>query len=101
MELWCDVHKESLIFGFCCDGVMWIGRFEFLPSSSALVPLESGNHQNQVLKLEPLEICHHRELLLLLGYAVFLIVIGLPAIVLFIYLGKLWIIFLSVVATFF
>ena len=42
---------------------------------------------------------YHKELVLVLGSAVFLTVLVLPLIVLFISLGKIWIMFLSVVAT--
>ena len=42
---------------------------------------------------------NHKKLVLVLGSDMFMTVIVLPLIVLFISIGKLWILFLSVVAT--
>ena len=47
-----------------------------------LEPLEVGNNQHQVLQLEPLEGWYHRELVLVLGYYVFMPVLVIPIIVL-------------------
>ena len=52
-----------------------------------------------MLLLEPLDVCYHRELVLVTGSAVLLPLIVLLVIVFFISLGKLCIFFLSMVAT--
>ena len=57
------------------------------------------HHHHKVLQLEPLEAWYHRELVLVLGSAVFLPVIVITIVMLFISLVKLWIIFISVVET--
>ena len=67
--------------------------------SPILAHVEAGNHRHQVLELEPLEVWRHRELVLVMGSAVLLPVQGITMIMLFIYIVKLWIIFLSVVET--
>ena len=55
------------------------------------------NYNNCVLKLEPLELCYHSELVLVMGYGVFLPVIVLPLRLLFISIGKSWILVLYIV----
>ena len=62
-----------------------------------LEPLEVVNHNRQVPQLETLEVWGHSQLVLVIAPVVFLSVIVLPMIVLFISLGKWWILFLSVV----
>ena len=66
-----------------------------------LAHLEALNHHYKVLQLEPLEVWHHRELVLFMLYAVLLPVLVIPIIMLFIYLVKSYIIFISVVETLF
>ena len=61
--------------------------------------LEAGNYHHQVLQLEPLEVWHHRELVLVMGYAVLIPVLVITIIMLFISLVKTWIMFLSMVET--
>ena len=46
-----------------------------------------------------MDVWNHKELVLVLGSDMFLTVIVLPLIVLFMSIGKLWILFLSMVAT--
>ena len=62
-----------------------------------MVHLDVVNHNHQDLKLETLEVWYHRKMVLVLVYLVFLPVLVLLVIVFFIYLGKLWIMFLSMV----
>ena len=67
--------------------------------SLILSHLEAGNHQYQVLQLEPLEVWYHRGIGVGLDYLVFLHALFIPIIMLFIYFFILWIMFLSVVET--
>ena len=94
--MWCS---SGIIFGSCCNGDLWIGQVKCVPLSPVLENLEAENHHHQVLKLEPLEMWHHRKLVLVLGYMVFLTVLVIPVIMFFIYLLKLWILFISMVET--
>ena len=61
--------------------------------------LEVENNHPPVVQLEPLEVWHHRELLLVMGHVVFISILFIPIIMLFIFLVKLWVIFLSMVET--
>ena len=78
---------SGIIFGSCCDGDLWLDQVKCVPLAPVIDNLEAGNHHHQVLKLEPLELCHHRELVLVLGYVMFLTVIVKP-IIIFIYLSS-------------
>ena len=61
--------------------------------------LETVNHHHKVLKLEPLELWYHCYLVLVIGSVVLPHLLVIPIILLFIFLVKLWIIFLSMVET--
>ena len=89
--MWCS---SDIIFGSCFDGDLWLGQVKCVPFAPVLEKLESVNHHYQVIKLEPLDVCHHRELVLVMWYVVLLPVIVTPIIMLFISLVKLWILFL-------
>ena len=52
--------SSGIIFGSCCDGVLWLGKFKLVPFSLIMSHFEARNHHHQVLKLEPLEVWHHR-----------------------------------------
>ena len=78
---------------------LWHVQVECVPSYPALVPLEVVNCHHQVLKLEPLEMWYHRDLVLVMGSLVFITVLVLTIILLFISLGRLWVMFLSVFET--
>ena len=52
--------SSGIIFGSCCDGELWLGQVKYVPFSLILAQFEAGNHHHQVLKLEPLEVWHHR-----------------------------------------
>ena len=64
-----------------------------------LADLEVENNDYHVLKLEPLYVWHHWEMVLVMGSAVFLPVPVIPIMMLFICIVKLWILFFSVVET--
>ena len=52
--------SSGIIFDSCPYGGLWLGQVQCLPFSLILPHLESVNHHQQVLKLEPLELWHHR-----------------------------------------
>ena len=78
---------------------MWLVQVECVLSALVLVPLKAVNCHFQLLQLVPLEVRYHRELVLFLGSMAFIPVLVLPMTVLFISMGKLWIMFLSVAET--
>ena len=51
--VWCS---SGIIFGSCCDGGLWLVQVKCVPFDLMLAQLEAGNHQNQVIQLEPLEV---------------------------------------------
>ena len=57
--------------------------------------MEAVNNHHQVLQLNPLEVCQHREFVLVMGSVMFLTLLVIPIIMLSISLVKVWIIFLS------
>ena len=86
--------SSGIIFGSCCDGDFWLGQVKCVPLAPVIVKLEAENYHHQVVQLEPLDVCHHRELVLVMWYVVLLPVIVTPITMLFISLVKLWILFL-------
>ena len=58
-----------------------------------------GCYHPQVLQLEPLEECYHVKWLLFMVSALLLPLLVIPITVLFIYLGELLILFLSLIPT--
>ena len=52
--------STGIIFGSCCDGELWLVQVKFVPFYLIMAHLESGNHHNRVLKLEPLEVLNNR-----------------------------------------
>ena len=64
--VWCS---SGIIFGYCCDGGLWLGHIKWVPFSLILSHLEAENHHNQVLQLETLEVWHYRGIFV--GYGVF------------------------------
>ena len=61
--------------------------------------LDTGNQLHHVIQLQPLDLRHHGELVLVMGSLVFLPVVVTLIIMLFIFIIKVWIIFLYVVET--
>ena len=55
--VWCS---SGIILFSCCDGGLWIGQVKCVPFHLMLAHLEAVNHHNQVLQLEPLEVCNYR-----------------------------------------
>ena len=94
--VWCS---SSIIFGSYCDGDLWLGKVKYVPLDPVMEKWEAENHHHQVLQLEPLEVWHHRELVLILGSVVLLPVLVIPIIMVFISLVKLCIIFIYMVET--
>ena len=94
--MWCS---SGIIFDSCCDGDLWLVQVKYVPFAPVLKSLETGNYHHQVLKLEPLEVLHHRQLFMVLGSVVLIHVLFIPIIILFISLVKLLILFLSMVET--
>ena len=51
--VWCS---SGIIFGFCCDGGLWLGQFKCVPFSLIMAHWEAVNHHHQVLLLGSLEV---------------------------------------------
>ena len=78
--VWCS---SGIIFGSCCGGDFFLVQVKCVSLDPILENLEAENHHHQVLKLEPLEVWHHRGLVLVLGSMVLLPVLVIPIIDLF------------------
>ena len=53
-------YSSNIIFGPCCDGVLWLDQVKCVPFSILLEHLEAVNHRHQVIQLEPLGVWYHR-----------------------------------------
>ena len=52
-------YLSGIIFGYYCDGRLWIGPVKFLPVSLMLTQLDAVNHHRQGIQLETLYVWHH------------------------------------------
>ena len=52
--------SSGIIFGYCCDGDLWLGQVKYVLFDAVLENLEAINHHHQVLQLETLEVWFHR-----------------------------------------
>ena len=91
--------SSGIIFSYCCDDDLWLGKVKYVPFYTNMENLEVGNYHHQVLQLEHLEVWYHRRLVLVLGSVLLLSVLVIPIIILFISLVKAWVLFISMVKT--
>ena len=59
--VWCS---SGIIFSSYFDGGLCLGQVKYVLFSLIMSNLEAGNHHHQVIQVEPLEVWHHRELII-------------------------------------
>ena len=80
---------------------MWRGQIKFVQFALIIGNLEAVNYHHQVIQFEPLEVWCHRGFVSVLVSVVLLPLLVLTVILLFISSGKLWIMIIFLVITFF
>ena len=91
--------SSGIIFGSCCDGVLWLDRFNVYHLLSFWPTWRQEIIIIRYYNCNPCRCGTIGQLVLVMGSVLLLPVLVIPIIMLFICLVKLWVLFLSVVET--